>query len=71
MAEDVGVEPGPAAGVWELVVLVGPRAAEKEGMGWERSQWRMDPSEPPETRMGWYGCHAMAISRAETGVVLV
>jgi len=26
----------------------------------ERSQWRIDPSDPPETRMGWNGCHVTA-----------
>jgi hypothetical protein len=31
------------------------------GVGEERSQWRMAPSEPPETRMGWTGCHANAV----------
>ena len=29
----------------------------------ERSQWRMAPSEPPETRIGWTGCHASAVFR--------
>ena len=26
----------------------------------ERSQWRIDPSDPPETRTGWNGCHVTA-----------
>jgi hypothetical protein len=30
-------------------------------VGAERSQWRMAPSEPPETRMGCTGCHARAV----------
>jgi hypothetical protein len=45
-------------------VVVGPEG--KFGMGVpavgeERSQWRMAPSEPPETRIGWTGCHASAV----------
>ena len=31
------------------------------GVGVERSQWRIEPSEPPETRIGWTGCHATAV----------
>jgi hypothetical protein len=27
-------------------------------VGEERSQWRIAPSEPPETRIGCTGCHA-------------
>ncbi len=30
-------------------------------VGEERSQWRIAPSEPPETRMGCTGCHARAV----------
>ena len=30
------------------------------GAGEERSQWRIAPSEPPETRIGCTGCHARA-----------
>jgi hypothetical protein len=30
-------------------------------VGEERSQWRIEPSEPPEMRMGYTGCHARAI----------
>ena len=26
----------------------------------ERSQWRIAPSDPPETRTGWNGCHVTA-----------
>jgi len=26
----------------------------------ERSQWRIDPSDPPETRTGWNGCQVTA-----------
>jgi len=26
----------------------------------ERSQWRIDPSDPPETTTGWIGCHVTA-----------
>jgi len=29
----------------------------------ERSQCRIAPSEPPETRIGWKGCHATAVCR--------
>jgi len=31
------------------------------GVGEERSQWRIAPSEPPETRIGCTGCHARAV----------
>jgi hypothetical protein len=31
------------------------------GEGVERSQWRIEPSEPPETRIGCTGCHATAV----------
>jgi hypothetical protein len=30
-------------------------------VGEERSQWRIAPSEPPETRIGCTGCHARAV----------
>ena len=30
-------------------------------VGEERSQWRMAPSEPPETRIGCTGCHTRAV----------
>lgn len=30
-------------------------------VGEERSQWRIAPSEPPETSIGCTGCHARAI----------
>ena len=45
-------------------------AAEEEGenigvvvpaVGEKGSQWRIAPSEPPETRMGCTGCHARAV----------
>jgi hypothetical protein len=61
---------GPSAvgeGVWEEeevvvgAVVVGNGGAGVPGVGEERSQWRMAPSEPPETRMGWTGCHANAV----------
>ena len=54
-------------GVWEEeevvvgAVVVGNGGAGVPGVGEERSQWRMAPSEPPETRMGWTGCHANAV----------
>jgi hypothetical protein len=37
------------------------------GVGEERSQWRMAPSEPPETKMGWTGCHANAVYEERKG----
>ena len=30
-------------------------------VGEERSQWRIAPSEPPDTRIGCTGCHARAV----------
>jgi hypothetical protein len=30
-------------------------------VGEEESQWRIAPSEPPETRIGCTGCHARAV----------
>lgn len=42
------------------VTWVGNIGVDVPGVGEERSQWRMAPSEPPETRMGCTGCHAKA-----------
>jgi len=39
-------------GVPEVVIDVGGVGAD------DRSQWRIEPSDPPETRIGWTGCHA-------------
>ena len=41
------------------------------GAGEERSQWRIAPSEPPETRIGCTGCHARAVSRLRVADALV
>ena len=51
----------PWAWVWEAVGGKGGKAG-VPAVGEDRSQWRMAPSEPPETRMGWTGCHASAIA---------
>ena len=48
------------------VVAVEEEAVENIGVGVpavgeDRSQWRIAPSEPPETRIGCTGCHARAV----------
>jgi hypothetical protein len=53
---DAEVWEGEGVGVVTEGLGVGVQA-----VGEERSQWRMAPSEPPETRIGWTGCHANAI----------
>jgi len=61
---------GPACDAGEVVVpavveddgAVGKFGAGVPAVGEERSQWRMAPSEPPDTRMGCTGCQARAIS---------
>lgn len=46
---------------WESVAR-GTRAGwSGVGSGPARSQWRMAPSEPPETRIGWTGCQVTAV----------
>ncbi len=45
---------------WECGAVVGGKVG-VPAVGEERSQWRMAPSEPPETRIGWTGCHASAV----------
>jgi hypothetical protein len=47
--------------VWEVEGVEVVAEELVPGVGEERSQWRMAPSEPPETRMGWTGCHANAV----------
>jgi len=57
---------GPACDTGEVAVLglvgddgsVGITGAGVPGVGEERSQWVMEPSEPPDRRMGCTGCHA-------------
>lgn len=45
--------------LWVCACGCGVRGAKGvPAVGEERSQWRMAPSEPPETRIGWTGCHA-------------
>lgn len=41
------------------------------GLGMERSQWRREPSEPPETRRGWTGCQATAIYEWKAGLMSI
>jgi hypothetical protein len=60
--------------VWEVEEVLVVEAVGSVGVGIlaageERSQWRMAPSEPPETRMGWTGCHANAVFTRRKGNV--
>jgi len=41
-------------------VVNGDEEVGRTSSGVERSQWRIDPSDPPEVRRGCTGCHAMA-----------
>jgi hypothetical protein len=51
---------------WESVARGRAVGCAKVGSGVARSQWRIAPSEPPETRIGWTGCQVTA-GRRKTG----
>jgi hypothetical protein len=66
-AENAAVLGDVVCDAGEVDVAVEEEVVENNGVdvpavGEERSQWRIAPSEPPETRIGCTGCHARAVS---------